>query len=126
MSDRAVARAIVGPLLLCCVLQIPASAEPQSVTASPVTFFFDPDSGITLKVEPDGRHVVATNRRGETLWRTDPFTVATLKPYRTPKPVIVYLGPMRGDARSASIRFSSTQFGSISLDDGKFQFLGQD
>jgi hypothetical protein len=94
--------------------------------------YCDTKWGITLSVESDGRHVVATNRRHEVLWRADPFTAAGLAPYRTVFPIIVYIGPLEGVAgassgeRAAVIRFDSTQFGKIDLDSGQFTFLGQD
>jgi hypothetical protein len=96
----------------------------------PVTYR-DANSGITLSVESDGRHVVATNDRNETIWRVDPFSDAKLEPYRTASPRIVYIGsydraydPSKGP--SAVLVFNSTQFGKIVLSTGEFIFLGQD
>jgi len=83
---------------------------------------------ILLSVEPDGRHVVATNGRNEMMWRVDPFSDAKLEPYRTASPRIVYIGPVSVPSKepSVAIRFNSTQFGIIVLSTGAFIYEGQD
>src|SRR6185312_1756272 len=57
----------------------------------------DPNSGMTFEVENDGRHVVAVDENGKTLWRRDPFADAHLQFYRTTTPKIVYLSSLRKD-----------------------------
>lgn len=120
-------------IILSCSLTIAAAPTQEMPTqaAKPVTYY-DTSSGITLLVESDRRHVVATNSRNEKIWRVDPFSDSKLTPYRTAIPVIVYMGPIVGRAdilaneRTATIRFNSTQFGKIDLGTGHFVLLGQD
>jgi hypothetical protein len=102
----------------------------------------DPDSEITFEVESDGRHIVAVDADGKTLWRRDPFADARLKPYRTATPKIVYISNLRKDdaphqwIRKAMekegvtnficINFNSSQSGCLDIRNGNFTFLGQD
>jgi len=120
-------------LLFICSSQAQVITSPQNMRAQtnePV-IYRDAGTGITLSVESDGRHVVATNDRNETIWRVDPFSDAKLEPYRTATPRIVYIGPddrIYGPSKepSAMIGFNSTQFGRIILSTGEFIFMGQD
>ena len=113
--------------------QVQVTTSPQNMPAQadePV-IYRDAGTGITLSVESDGRHVVATNDRNEMIWRVDPFSDAKLKPYRTAFPRIVYIGPddrmysIRKEP-SAGLRFNSSQFGIIILSTGEFIGLGRD
>lgn len=119
-------------LFLCCS-QAQVATSPQSMytqTDRPV-IYRDASTGITLTVESDGRHIVATNGHNETMWRADPFSDTKLKLYRTVSPRIIHIGSYDGayglsKESSASIVINSTQFGRIILSTGEFIFLGQD
>ncbi len=94
----------------------------------------DPRSGALLYVETDGRHVSAISLDGKLLWSRDPFTDAHLSFYRTEKPQIVYIGPVKKFAQIdggkpnefVGVRFNSSQFGLLRISSGEFQLLGQD
>ena len=86
----------------------------------------DRASGVIYYVESDGRHVSAIDPDGKILWNVDPFMDAGLKPYRFPKPVIVYVGKSNIDEDSISISFDSSQFGDLDKKTGKFRFRGND
>jgi hypothetical protein len=94
----------------------------------------DPNSGTLLYVETDGRHVAAISGEGKLLWNRDPFKDAHLSFYRTEKPQIVYIGPIKKSAqidgvkpdKFVGISFNSSQFGLLRISNGEFQFLGQD
>jgi hypothetical protein len=94
----------------------------------------DPQSGTTLYVETDGRHVAAISGDGKLLWNRDPYKDAHLPFYRTEKPQIVYIGLVaksnpyaRGESdKFAAITFNNSQFGLLRISNGEFQFLGQD
>ena len=95
-------------------------------------------TGILLYVESDGRHLAAVSPKGKILWVRDPFVDRNLCPYRTARPIIVYVGPTgwSGDETSIAkifkvaghlveIRFDSSQFGVVDINSGKFFFAGQ-
>ena len=92
----------------------------------------DPESKITFYVESDGRHVAAISEEGKMLWVRDPFVDAKLKPYRHPRPFIVKIErPSENDIGSIEghfvmVSFSSSQFGILDIQNGKFIWLGQD
>src|SRR5689334_19888463 len=52
----------------------------------------DPSVPVVYYVESDGRHVSAIGLDGKVLWNRDPFEDAGVKPYRVPKPLIVFIG----------------------------------
>lgn len=98
----------------------------------------DKRTNILLYVESDGRHLAAVSPKGELLWVRDPFVDRNLCPYRTARPVIVYVGPTSwsGDETSIAkifkvpnhlveIRFDSSQFGVVDITNGEFFFVGQ-
>jgi hypothetical protein len=94
----------------------------------------DVRSGTTLYVETDGRHVAAISGDGKLLWNRDPHEDAHIPRYRTDKPQIIYVGPTaksspyaRGESEKfAAITFNNSQFGLLRINNGEFQFLGQD
>ena len=94
----------------------------------------DVHSGTTLYVETDGRHVAAISEDGKLLWNREPHEDARVSRYRTDKPQIIYVGPIAKSSRyarqksekSAAITFNNSQFGLLRIDNGEFQFLGQD
>lgn len=95
----------------------------------------DQQSGTTLYVETDGRHVAAISGDGKLLWVRDPFKDGHLDSYRTEKPQIVYIGGVSkfrskilgGESdKFAAVTFNSSQFGLSRISNGEFQFLGQD
>lgn len=94
----------------------------------------DATTGIIFYVESDGRHVAAIAKGGKLLWVRDPFVDAHLKPYRTPLPIIDYVGPAKTGyekiidkgAKFIEIHFNSSQFGILDVKDGHFRPLGQD
>jgi hypothetical protein len=97
--------------------------------------YLDKRENILLYVESDGRHVAAINSRGDVLWVRDPFTDSKLCPYRSERPIVVQIGPVRGEAELAErlktkgplllITFDSSQFGAVDLGNGNFFDLGQ-
>jgi hypothetical protein len=94
----------------------------------------DPTTGTLLYVESDGRHVTAISCDGKLLWNRDPFKDAHLPFYRTQKPQIVYIGlasknhhsPGEEPEKFAEISFNNSQFGTMRISNGEFQFSGQD
>jgi hypothetical protein len=94
----------------------------------------DLNSGTTLYVETDGRHVAGISADGKLLWNKDPLKEAHLDYYRTKKPQIIYVGPVsksnpytkEGSQEFAAITFNNSQFGLLRISNGEFQFLGQD
>jgi hypothetical protein len=98
----------------------------------------DSQTNIVLNVEGDGRHLTAVNSGGQLLWRRDPFVDRNLCPYRTARPIVVYVGPLRWSGDEADvlrrlkisthlveIRFDSSQFGVVDINNGDFFFAGQ-
>ena len=99
----------------------------------------DPVSETTFHVESDGRHITAIDADGKILWRRDPFVDRKLEPYRSAKPVIVYIGRETdqrtidnltkkglGNGSYLKITFDSTQFGAVDIKTGDFFWGGQD
>jgi len=106
-------------------------------TGKPIAYL-DKLTDILLYVETDGRHLAAVNPKGELLWVRDPFVDGNLCPYRSSRPIMVYVGPTSwsGDETSAAklfkvtshvveIRFDSSQFGVVDINNGDFYFAGQ-
>ena len=91
----------------------------------PLTYV-DDKTGITFYVEADARHVVAISSTGSVLWRRDPFVDAHLEPYRVARPVIRVIGRRNSPPGGIEIAFDSSQFGSLDLTTGNFDFYGQD
>lgn len=90
----------------------------------------DATANVIIYVETDGRHVVAISPDGRILWRKNPFVDTGLEPYREPRPTIVSVGrcvvrPEVG-GKVFCLDFSSSQFGEMDIDTGKFTFEGQD
>jgi len=85
----------------------------------------DPKTQISYYLESDGRHISAIDRSGKILWHRDPFNDAGLWPYRLSKPVITYFkfGPNK---QAIDLSFNSSQFGSLDMATGTFQWNGQD
>jgi hypothetical protein len=109
-------------------------AEPGRAIA-----YRDKQTDVLLYVESDGRHLAAVSPKGELLWVRDPFVDQNLCPYRTSRPIIVYVGPtswsgdessiakhFKIDSHVVEIRFDSSQFGVVDLSNGQFFFAGQD
>ncbi|MCE9609574.1 MAG: hypothetical protein K8R23_05130 [Chthoniobacter sp.] len=87
----------------------------------------DAKTRITYYLESDGRHVSAIAPDGKILWHRDPFNDAKLWPYRVSKPVITYFKFAEKAAKPAiAINFNSSQFGTLDLTTGSFQYEGQD
>jgi hypothetical protein len=118
----------------------PAPANVPLAPAEPgrALVYRDKQTDVLLYVESDGRHLAAVSPKGELLWVRDPFVDQNLCPYRTSRPIIVYVGPTSwsGDETSIAkhfkinshvveIRFDSSQFGVVDLSNGKFFFAGQ-
>ena len=92
---------------------------------------------VTIYVESNGRTVSAIQKTGEILWTVDPFVDAKLEFYRTKNPKIIYVGKASesrieslneevGKGTWVGLTYSSTQFGCLRIEDGKFIFSGQD
>lgn len=62
----------------------------------PSLSYRDVDSGTTLYVESDGRHVAAIDKDGKLLWVRNPFVDSNLCPYRSAHPYISWIGPPGG------------------------------
>ncbi len=92
----------------------------------------DAETGIFFYLESDGRHVAAISPDGKLLWNRDPFADAHLEFYRTDKPQIVRIGkPIARMTRGTTnrvilINYNSTQTGTLDMQTGKFEYLGQD
>lgn len=97
----------------------------------------DPQTGITLYAESDGRHLAAFGPDGTLKWMRNPFEDAHLCPYRIARPVIAYIEPATTfdiDAlgqwphkklRAVILHFDSSQFGAVDLETGDFTIMGQ-
>jgi hypothetical protein len=102
----------------------------------------DDDTGVTYEVEPDGRHVSATDIYGALLWYRDPFADAHMQYYRTDKPQIVAFAIHRrkpsedwtfveqvlgkkGVSAYIAISYNSSQTGFMDPATGDFIFTGQ-
>ena len=130
-------RLLVIPFSLLC---LGLGQETQTYVAHDLEPFPGPqvykdlNSGTTLYVETDGRHVAAISGDGKLLWNRDPFKDAHLDYYRTKKPQIIYIGPVsksnpyaKGESEKfAAITFNNSQFGLLRISNGEFKFLGQD
>ena len=112
----------------------PKGGEPRPI--KPLAFK-DEKTGILLYAESDGRHVAGIDRDGKILWHRNPFEDAKLKPYRTRRPVISYIGEtpawmlrsMKSRGKSGpfvALSFNSTQSGVLDVKSGDFFFMGQD
>ena len=94
----------------------------------------DPESGIIIYVESDGRHISAINPDGKIFWSRDPFADAHLEFYRTRTPRINYVGKAwpqdedhwakKGVKKVIGITYNSSQFGFLDLKTGDFTFGG--
>jgi hypothetical protein len=96
--------------------------------------FNDTNSGISFRVESDGRHITAIDAGGKTLWHRDPFADAHLEFYRTKAPKIIYIGKAnkrseeywaKAGKKVIGITFNSSQFGELDIETGDFFFGGQ-
>jgi hypothetical protein len=120
-----------------------------AVPPKPPWSYFDPESGITLHVERDGRHLAAVDRYGKLLWNRNPFVDDDLCPYRSAHPFIAELRStaVRDDfivrelneiiprggkieipsphAYFISLSFNSSQDGWLNVDNGDFYLTGQ-
>ncbi len=86
----------------------------------------------------DSSHVniTAFNKSGKEIWKTDPYKDSELPEYRTKRPVIVnfefvtehwcYGDDLKKGTKTIWINYNNTQAGYINLDNGKFNFCGQD
>ena len=92
----------------------------------------DKESGTTIYIESDGRHVAAISAAGAVLWVRDPFVEAKLPIYRNKHPQIIYIGApperwvMSRKGKFFVISFNSTQTGVMDFETGQFEFRGQD
>lgn len=104
----------------------------------PISFpytYKDTNSGISFRVEIDGRHITAINSEGRTNWCRDPFTDSHLEFYRTKTPVIRYLGKSHKQSEEywskrgkkvLGLTYNSSQSGELDIETGDFFFGGQD
>jgi hypothetical protein len=61
------------------------------------------------------------------LWKTDPVIDNKIEEYRVKRPVIVYFGfDLDNGKEVILITYNNTQFGSLSKENGAFNFHGQD
>ena len=90
----------------------------------------DKETGIVYEVQSDRRTITATKPDGTIIWKINPFVDAKLEPYRVKHPFIEYFGKSNNlsNLKGAvlGITFSSSQFGEIELESGKFHSGGQD
>lgn len=94
--------------------------------------YADPASGVRYRVERDGRHLAAVDKKGRVLWRRDPFADAKLHPYRISYPRILAVGPAPAAAgpqlaghQGLEVDYNSTQALLIDLTTGTITSLGQ-
>ncbi len=99
--------------------------------------FKEAKTGILLYAESDGRHIEGIDRDGKILWHKNPFEDAKLKPYRTRRPVVSYIGEapdwmlrsMKSRGKKGpfvGLSFNSSQSGALDVTTGEFFFMGQD
>jgi hypothetical protein len=100
--------------------------------------YLDRQTDTLLYLEGDGRHLAAISPAGKVLWLRNPFVDADLCPYRNERPIVVSIGPVGGAGREGriaekwkrkshliEIRFDSSQFGVVDINNGDFLFNGQ-
>ena len=95
----------------------------------------DPDSGVIIYVESDGRHVTAIGPDGKIRWHRDPFADAHLEFYRTKTPRIVLIcrpgtrleeQAAKAGKKLIELHFNSSQFGLLDFQTGDFYYRGAD
>ena len=99
---------------------------------------YDSESKIKFYLDSLRIHITAKNDKGQIIWTKDPWKENDLGPYRTIRPLILDWGFKRIDANVARARllnkgqlviwitYHNTQFGFLTLNDGRFYFEGQD
>ena len=112
----------------------PKEGEPRPT--KPLAFK-EAKTGILLYAESDGRHIAGIDRDGKILWHKNPFEDAKLKPYRTRRPVVSFIGEapdwmlrnMKSRGKKGpfvGLSFDSTRSGVLDATTGEFFFMGQD
>ena len=90
----------------------------------------DKVTGFIYELQSDRRTIIAKKPDGEILWKINPFKDAGLEPYRVAHPFIYYFGRSSNTSNLKGpvlgITFTSSQFGDIELQTGKFHWRGQD
>ena len=90
----------------------------------------DKESGTRFVLDSSRIYIMALDKQGRKLWKTDPWKDNRIDSYRVDRPVIVSfeLGESKRDNHQEVIwiSYSNTQFGTINKANGKFNFMGQD
>ena len=79
-------------------------------------------------LDADQIYIMAIDKDGRQLWRTDPWKDNYLEEYRVERPIIVrfYFTNNRSGEEVIWIVYNNTQFGNINKLTGAFSWLGQD
>ncbi|GAA5120110.1 hypothetical protein JIN84_20865 [Luteolibacter yonseiensis] len=90
----------------------------------------DKKTGFTYELQSDRRTIIAKKPNGDLIWKINPYKDAKLGPYRVKHPFIHYFGRSANYSKLKgpvlAIAFTSSQFGDIDLESGKFHWQGQD
>ncbi|RUQ37144.1 MAG: hypothetical protein EKK71_05965 [Candidatus Competibacteraceae bacterium] len=81
----------------------------------------DAKTGITVRVEKDGRHVAGLSKNGDILWLTE--VIGHNGSCVAGQAVVRHL---QVDAGRVIVTFCKHSYGEIDLETGKYRFLGQD
>lgn len=90
----------------------------------------DKRSGNKFIIDKQRIFIMAIDKNGKLLWKTDPAIDNELEKYRTDRPTVINFS--FGDDRTKRkkeviwLLYSNTQFGYLNKADGKFFFYGQD
>ena len=119
--------------------QIEKGIDPKQLLKDRVLYFrqalypirvTDIKTGMIYEVQSDRRTITAKKPDGTLVWKVNPFIDAKLEPYRMKHPYISYFGKTRNSMNLKGsvlgISFTSSQFGIIELEAGKFHWEGQD
>jgi hypothetical protein len=98
-------------------------SDHASLAAYPTATLFaqDVQTGITVRVEQDGRHVAAFSATGSPLWRTE--VIKENDSCVAGSPVVRHV--LAGIGK-ITVTFCKHSYGEIDLPTGAYRFLGQD
>ncbi len=72
-------------------------------------------------------YVTAFDSKYKQIWKTDPYKDNGIPEYRVARPTIVMFKLAEYEGKEQlCIKYSNTQFGTLSKEAGKYQWLGQD
>ena len=89
----------------------------------------DYKTGTKFIIDKKRVFVIAINRTGKVLWKTDPIADNKIEKYRVKRPTIIYFEfgvDNSGKNQVLHIAYNNSQFGYLDKNNGHFYFQGQD